>query len=574
MKRSVLIVVCDFLVLSALSLIGGHAAGVFGPASGSLSDQQGYVLAGISEWTLDPPAGGQQWEERYGSFDEYLVEESEKKAAEALRLKAQAEAEAMRLEQEKAAAEARTTDTEKELASKQKEAEDAHARAARLEAEKTVAEARTAAVEGKLQSKRREAEQAKAQAALLAKGKMLAEAKINETTTILTRKQQELEQAMLTAARVQAQAIRLAKEKELDKTRIRQAHEQAEYARAEAERLAKEKNLVEARITQVEKQLKTRKGEVEQAKSVSAAAQAQVARLTEEKEKIKARADKFEKAEQALVEAKQDLRDLKKQLEKYTAKKDSAWTKPEAWRELRVSMREEDLLRTETYQQKVTLPIVRAGGNYYAVGEFASLGLAWHELVRDGNIVHAEFALSKIGKSAVLRRASTINVLDACPQVCLIPCPEFRDRRVSVYEPIGIGRLRQMKHLSGIYRFRKTDPDNSEEVSCSLGVTGEFMIVKRSLFLECNAERGDYLITRTGEFVGVMISPEKCWIFPTTIKLSKDVIKIPAAKPGAGEDTYETFVRDATQIWKKTKLGSRGQYRPYEGVDSPREGRF
>lgn len=183
--------------------------------------------------------------------------------------------------------------------------------------------------------------------------------------------------------------------------------------------------------------------------------------------------------------------------------------------ELFVHIRERSPFADNYLNEKLFLPEILVNGKRFLIGEFDSIGLGWSK-IPDGQVLELSYKIVKKDKDAKPHELTKpIVVYTPEPKICLIPVP--KEIKGSPLNPIGFKKLSE-RGLEGIYLFKKDG--RSREVKCSFLTDGkDYLYIHDPMLenVEMKSEQGDFLFTKEGDFVGVLVADTKAFIFPTTI---------------------------------------------------------
>lgn len=213
-----------------------------------------------------------------------------------------------------------------------------------------------------------------------------------------------------------------------------------------------------------------------------------------------------------------------------------------AVRQLEVLIREEDTLDNDDKYLSLNLPAVRASdGSTWLVGEFHTLGFAWREIIKDGDITELRITVSNDG-SPPQRMTEPLKCIKYAPPVCLIRLPGAAGETA---KPIGIKALRARP--SNTADLFKAGSDEGTEISYSITNTG-WLAINTAKYIQNMAiapKRGDYLMTRDGLFIGVMVSDKRAYVLPKSFQTQ---IGYDIRISGPQEKYYRDFVSDARRV--------------------------
>lgn len=218
-------------------------------------------------------------------------------------------------------------------------------------------------------------------------------------------------------------------------------------------------------------------------------------------------------------------------------------------RQLTVEMRERTPFIDNEFKASLLLPEIKVSEQRFLVAEFSSVGLDWSAIV-DGQVSELRFIIAdKETKTKSYRLTSPILNLNVSPRVCLFYIPDSLPG--APLDPIGFEKLTK-RGLEDIYLFKKNG--SSRELKCSfLEDAGQYLIIHNIMpdNPETKAEPGDFAFTKEGDFVGPLISESRCFIFPT--KLHKSQLSLIPIKKGPDSKYYYNFANAVKQIKNRSE---------------------
>lgn len=201
---------------------------------------------------------------------------------------------------------------------------------------------------------------------------------------------------------------------------------------------------------------------------------------------------------------------------------------------LNCRMREKRLLLDINYDEVFYLPVIGLGGKKYAVGDIRTIVGA-----SKGELSYRKLTLFSLLMSSPEKRETGVSIKDRMdtvaqlPGVALFPLPEkFSGRRAL---PVCSLELLKKNGVSDLYLFKSR---SFGKESCALGGRASLSLSADDCAIyirnsnntgELKAEIGDFVMTRNGEFAGVVTAIEnsrvdrkgesRCSIFPEKIAL-------------------------------------------------------
>lgn len=505
MRRSILIVMLDVMVLSVLALTSGLRTG---GADGSLPVPM-YGLSGMVE------EGLQNEQNLQGKID---LLESQLASANALATKALEQAQMLQLD-----------------AGREREGNQvmqARLHQAELDAEKLRSRAELATIETALSARlAAEAERRAAEMDRRASEMEQREADARARSELALAKAREAEADALAAER---RAVAASSNTEVLQQEIRQV--QQERTKAElAEEAAREKlRLMERQLAENQVTLVT--------------AQATASAATETRDRLIAQSDqRIENVAQlretvAVLKVQNDgvaQQVVKLETEQKEAAAEAAksiWVRrDEALRHLKVRYTEYSKRNDRSYttRRELTMPMVKMGDSVFIPAEFKQLGLNANFFggLSDA-VTDVKGELSPVAApDGVSNPISSILVPGTEPQVCFV---RFAGKGEGAIESMSMAALKTR-------RLKEALLFSSEDVSEHARV--EIMPVVGSSYLKIIAAEGkkpkvgDYLMSERGEFIGVMVTKEDCYVTPQEFGLSPAPLSIPMVRT-QGSDLY------------------------------------
>ncbi len=293
-------------------------------------------------------------------------------------------------------------------------------------------------------------------------------------------------------------------------------------------------------------------------------------RVTEEKDETFVRVEELSASlaafEQKELNSTERLADARKRLEEYQQQlaerkaeksKGSVWVKREqALRLLQVVMVETEPGRAPfTRRKALFMPRVKLGENVVTPAEFGNLGFGvwWYQSKVDRYVSRLAFALGPVPGSAaaegdVTRLVRSPLLFDRSePRICMVPT-----ERGSALQAIGIDALKAEK-IQRVLLFKSESPDRRVKVDVTPSVSGMLLVEVSESSSKSSPEAGDYLLTEDGRFVGLMVNKNECYVFPTAMPQDARMLKVPLVKPEKAA-YYNAFVNALDDVRKMVKV--------------------
>lgn len=510
MRRSILICMLDVMVLSVLALnarqqAGGGAGNIPAPTSRAaqlieegLRNDAGYRAeiarlqaqlkesAEVSRKALEQAALAEARSERQRAENRQALEKLHRAELEAVQARSQADAaarEALLVNQQASEAKAKTAELEAREREAKARADAALARAAQAEQTAAAADRRAAEAERSADSRDTEILAFKVEAAQARAEKDVAEKRAAALSAALVRRESDLSAARAAEAEAEAKAA--------------VAVSESERLARKTERVADE--LVEARVS------------VAALESRGKADEAVIAKL--EAEKKKAMAD-----QNASVWVRRDA----------------------AMRRLSISYTEHHAGNGKLYRvnKQLLMPLVQIGGFTLVPAEFKQLGLQKSFFgggLSDRITDVRGAALPVVGEDrAGPLRALIVPAVE--PQVCFAHTDAAGS---DALKPISMEGIKK-RRLRTAMLFSSSDV-NAYGLVEIVPMLGRDYLNVRTLS-GSRPKVGDYLLTERGEFVGVMVKSDICYVLPQKLATPPKPVIIPLREAGRQEGYLMQFV--------------------------------
>lgn len=516
MRRSILIVMLDVMVLSVLALTsrqragGGTVANIPVPGSG---------ISRMVEEGLRNEAGLQSEIARL----EAQLKEAAAVAQQALAQAARERSESADLnaklreserDAERARSEAALAAREAELVNRQ--AALAQERMAELEQREAAAKARTHEIELRELEARARAEAAQERARLA-------------------------EETALKAERLAQQAGEAAGVKDAEALALKQQVVQARLAREQAEKQARELN----------ETLAGREAELIAARSAQAEAEAIAQVAAAERERLAVRGDAIN---EKLMEARESVAAIQEQKkgaaekiaqleeEKKRAEAElnkSVWVRrDEALRRVEISYTEYNSANDRSFRthKQLAMPLVKMGEFVFIPAEFKALGLKRSFLGGlSERVTDVVGVLGPMVSEAPPGPLNAIIVPATEPQVCLL---HSLGETPGALESITMQGVKEQRLRSALL-FSPHDENDYGQVEISPVLGRDYLNVQSVSGKKPKV--GDYLLTERGQFIGVMVESELCYVLPDKVASAPKPVIIPLTF-GQKDLYYSDFV--------------------------------
>ena len=229
---------------------------------------------------------------------------------------------------------------------------------------------------------------------------------------------------------------------------------------------------------------------------------------------------------------------------------------------LRLTILENRIVVDQQNRALYCIPLVELKGKTVLISNFDNISGTAHSPLNFRNIKKLSYrAAAPGGKDAVTLEGS-VYVNKADPRVAAI---EAKVPGRKPLKTIYADDLRR-RGMENLYLF-KTNSSGKESTAlgnrCSLDFTagGDVLYIRNSRSTsEVKAVPGDLIITKEGEFAGVVVASEslafsnrenaRCLLFTKDFSWDKEAVAIPTTK-GANEKYYSAFAREMGKFYKK-----------------------
>lgn len=267
----------------------------------------------------------------------------------------------------------------------------------------------------------------------------------------------------------------------------------------------------------------------------------------------------LENTKSILDQTKEQLQDAEKKLRSDALKKYSA-----AAVELLFSIRESRMLLGDYKDSaKWFLPEVTIDGQTYLVSYFDTL-TGSGKTSGHSKVTELQYAVKSTDKKQqkVYPVSGPVMSLNEDSRVCLVPVTPIAER----LKLITFSGLKK-RGIQDIYLFKNNTfgrKSGKLDGRCSLNLSpgNNYLYIRNSTRTTdeiIKAEPGDFVITKEGDFIGVVVDVEttdfgrkqeaKCFVFPDKIDL-QNAVKLPLTRKG---EYYDDFARAAEQLRHKIR---------------------
>ena len=238
-----------------------------------------------------------------------------------------------------------------------------------------------------------------------------------------------------------------------------------------------------------------------------------------------------------------------------------------AVRTLHMTLKNDRLFRDFTLDENFFLPEILWNGKVFLVGAVENVTGLLSRQSGYTRVAELSYTVSPAGKKLTLPPVAVTEpllALDEDHRVCLM---EMNDRMTAASVPLNVMtadalRKRGLQNLTLFKASRYGEGSAQLDGRCSMRPdTDDFLMIRNSLrsSSEVPAQVGDFVISREGQFVGVVVrvsaNPAEgradawCRILPAQADFSR-VVRIPVTRL-KGEEWYESFVTKLTALHKK-----------------------
>ncbi len=549
MNRSILIVICDFLVLSAMSLSMGT-----GNPTGSPGTSTQTTIQVSRDTHLDQ------------------MREELQKRADVLADRNRLEAELQKLRQVLAAAKTEVSGKETDL--RKTQADLAEARRAAADLRKTQAELNQ--LQTTLQGKEKDLTIAQTRQQVLNEELTRSRGQIVALSVDLQKSKDQL-------TKNAEQVTNITGELKVTTGRAREAEIGLSYARG--------------RLNVTEKELAEAKGKIEKSNKIIYTNEVELAEAKERLENMKKLLNnavtELSKSRTDLTAANQNLSSTQSTLEKtkenlsktfadYRAaeatlkqaqerlavaedqmRSDALSKYSKAAVELSIVLENERLLVNAKVNEKLYLPEIKIDGKTYLASTFRTLTGTTKIHTGYNKIIKLDYnaKLPESNEAPAVALAGPILTLNADNRAALLEVkPQGEPLEAMTFEQLKERGLQGLS-LFKVHSFGKETTSLDGRCSLNLGGSDQYLYIRNSVRnrSELAAEEGDFVISRQGKFIGIVVAVHsydmgtkeeaQCYIFPDKIDQGK-VLPLPI-QMGEGEGHYDSFVKVLRQLQLK-----------------------
>jgi hypothetical protein len=380
--------------------------------------------------------------------------------------------------------------------------------------------------------------------------------------------QARLHEMELAAAKARAAAQLAEREAQAAQQTAAEARRQAEEAaqrRAAAERAAEEArgkaSATAARMDQLQTELAGRNDRLAELQASAAAAKERAlaleqerGRLAEQNEHFASRVASLSGEVAALEVQKQDAEQTVEEFEKAkqmaeAERKKSIWVRrDESLRRLNISYTEYNSQNDRNFvtRRELVMPLVQVGRTVLVPADFRKLGLArsFFGGLSD-TVTQVDGTVSSLTGSFNALPLESIVVPGPEPQICLV---RFSGALEGALQSITMETLKE-RRIKEALLFSPDEVNEHGRVEISPIIGSDYLNVRYASGKKPNV--GDYLLTDRGEFIGIMVTKEECYVMPEVLSRTPAPISIPIASRSQDGVYFNEFINSLNRARKR-----------------------
>lgn len=432
---------------------------------------------------------------------------------------------------------------EEQLARTSELAEQALSQAA--EARESASQERSSSQEmqGRVHEMELAAEKARA-AAELAK----REAEIAQQTAEQARRQTE------EAAQQRAAAELAAQKAQAEIQQLQDVAETAESAQKKATAAASQVRNLQLQLSDKEKMLTELQTAEAAAKERALVLEQERTRLAEQNEQFAAKVAALSGEVAALEVQKQDVEQTVAELEEEKQlaedeKKKSIWVRrDESLRRLNISYTEYNSHDDRNFvtRRELIMPLVQVGQAVLVPADFRKLGLArsFFGGLSD-SVTQVDGSVNSLTGSFGALPLESIVVPGPEPQVCLV---RFSGALDGALQSLTMETLKE-RRIKEALLFSPDEVNEHGRVEVVPIIGSDYLTVRYTSGKKPKV--GDYLLTDRGEFIGVMVTKEECYVMPQVLSRTPAPISIPIAARDQDNLYFKEFINNLNRARKR-----------------------
>jgi septal ring factor EnvC (AmiA/AmiB activator) len=315
-------------------------------------------------------------------------------------------------------------------------------------------------------------------------------------------------------------------------------------------------------LSSTKRNLSTTKNELTSTKTSLGSTTTNLVKTSTELEKIQAQ---IKNTSSTLNETKKQLSEARKKLQNNALKNYSS-----AVVKLLFSVREKRLLRDYRYGTEWYQPIVKIGSKNYLVVNFSEITGLDQPITGHADIINLKYRIAPTTGDDETRITSMIEPLETDPRVCAIVINP--PKNVKPLQPLTYSQLRK-RGIQNLYLFKngsfgKKSSVLNGRVSMNLDGKDPYLYIRNSARTsdsELKADAGDCVITKQGDFVGIVVHTSKpnpnhqqiakCFIFPDNLRFDPE-FAIPVTRT-PGSEYYNNYLKQVDAVRRLIKRRQR-----------------
>jgi len=410
------------------------------------------------------------------------------------------------------------------------------------------------------------AEKARAAAALAKREAELAQQTAAEARRQAVEAERRRSDAEQVAEVARQKALESREQTAVAKLAAEKALNEAALARSEGERLqiiaktaetARKQALQEtitadAQIQQLKTQLAQREEKMTELQVLEAAASSRATAIAQERERLVAQGEQAtekvaklsgqvaelevrkETAEETVAQLEEEQKLAKEELKK------SVWVRrEESLRSLNISYTEYNSRDDRSFvtSRELVMPLVQVGRAILMPADFRKLGLgrSFFRGLSD-SVTQVEGAVTSVTDESTPLPLESIVVPGLEPQVCFV---RFTGSSEGALRSVSMEALKEQR-LKTALLFSPGKMNDNGRVEISPVIGSDYLSVRRTSGKKPKV--GDYLLTDRGEFIGLMVTGDECYVTPQVLSREPAPVIIPISSDKPRGLYYEEFI--------------------------------
>ncbi len=311
-------------------------------------------------------------------------------------------------------------------------------------------------------------------------------------------------------------------------------------------------------LSTTKRNLNATKGELTSTKSNLTSTKTVLIKKSSELDKIQAQ---IKNTASTLDLTRKQLADAKKRLENNALKNYSGSVV-----KLLFSIRKERLIMDHTYDATWYQPVVRLGDKNYLIVNFSEVTGLDQPISEQADIINLKYRITPTSSEEETRVTSMIEPFESDPRACAIAIKS--PKGIVPLQPISYSEL-QKRGIQNLYLFKngsfgKNSCVLNGRVSMNLDGRDPYLYIRNSARVsdsELKADVGDCVISKQGDFVGIVVHKTKpaqkeqqiakCFIFPDNIRFNPE-FAIPVTR-SPGSEYYIKYMRQVDAVRRLIK---------------------